>query len=393
MVKANFFLEGITLITIIIFLQFFSFTKIPDDSTVLSAAVFGLGVLMLIIALITILFKNGLVLFTIDQFLIFFIISIFLSFLTAYAYWDQPIVASLLSYRLFYIYFLYFVFVYLDFSRIETERILIVLFFFTLIIFLINYKTFPDSLFSLRSEERRDGMTVFFYGQGFTFLGAFYFLNRYLNNKKFFDLLFFLIAAIFLFFLTQSRMILMGLFLGFFLLLFLSKIKYKFYLSALVLILAGSVYLATDLFKGIKEQNIEQAQFYTEDVRVNAHEFFFFTLQGGWPTVIFGNGYPARGSKLEQITYYGQDNGFYTSDVGLTGIFSFFGILGVIAWLYFFYIAFFTKFGEEFNYLKAYFLAVFITAATGYSLFDPGYMPATVMALYLIRCNKVQKMA
>ncbi len=390
MIKTNFVFEGLILLVIIIFLQFFSFTIIPDDSTFLSTTIFGLGLMMLLITLTTILFKNGLTLYSLDQFLIFFLFSIFLSILTAYAFWDQPFIASILSYRLFYIYFLYFVLVYLEFSRIETERILIVLFSLTLIIFIINYKTFPDSLFSLRSEERRNGITIFFYGQGFTFLGAFYFLNKFFKNFKPIDFSLFLLASVFLFFLTQSRMILAGLILGFFLLLFLSKIKYKIVWSALLLIIAVSVYLATDVFKGIKEENSEQARFYTEDVRVNAQEFFLFNLQGGWPTVLFGNGYPAKGSKLEQITYYGQDNGFYTSDVGLTGIFSFFGILGIIAWLYFFYIAFFTKFDEEFNYVKAYFLSVFVTAVTGYSIFDPGYMPATVMALYLIRCNKVK---
>ena len=388
--RSYFFVESMIILIIIIFLQLFSYTGINESSKVLPAAILGCGILMFLIAIGTILFKPGLILYSLDKLVILFIVSIFLSFLTAYGYWEQPFKSSFLSYRLFYIYFLYFVLVGFKMSSKEVETIIVVLFFLSLVIFLIDYFTFPDPIFSLRSEERRNGITIFFYGQGFTFLGAFYYLQKFFKQFNLFHLMWFLIGAIFLFFLTQSRMILIGLSLGFVLILLLSSLRYRF-VYAVVIIAAGIVfYLASDVFKGIKEQNAEQAKFYSEDIRVQAYDFFWNDLQGGWSTIVFGNGVAAKGSDLEAITDYGIALGFYTSDVGLTGIMSFFGLFGMFIWILFFYKAFSMNLAQRFTYIKAFFLTIFVTAFTGYSIFDPGFMPATVVALYLIRLNNME---
>lgn len=385
--RSYFWVKGMIITIIVIFLQFFSYTGISDDSKALAAAIFGCGMIMLVLSVNTFLFKRKLTIFGLDRLVILFMVAVFFSFFTAYIYWAQPLATSFLSYRLFYIYFLYFVLVYFELSKQEVETIVLIIFFTTLIIFAINFVTYPDPIFTMRTEERRNGITIFFDGQGFTFLGAFYYLQKYFKTFKLLHLLWFLIGAIFLFFLTQSRMMLAGICFGFVLILLLSQLKYRFTYAALGLLAGVMFYFASEIFKGIKEQNKEQAQFASEDIRVQAYNFFLNDLQGGWPTVIFGNGYPAKGSKLEAITYYGQDKGFFTSDVGLTGLFSFFGLFGEIIWILFFYKAFTMKNAGNYTYVKAYFLMIFITAFTGYAIFDPGYMPATVVALYLIRCN------
>lgn len=385
--RPYFWAKGLIIIIVIIFLQFFSYTGISEDSKVMAAAIFGCGMLMFSLSLTIILFKRELTLCGLDHLVILFIFSIFFSFFSAYFYWSQPIGTSFLSYRLFYIYFLYFVLVYFDLSQKEVESIILVIFFATLIIFAIDFVTFPNPIFTMRSEERRNGITVFFDGQGFTFLGAFYFLQKYFKQFKLLHLILFLTGGIFLFFLTQARMMLTGVVFGAILILLLSPLKYRFFYAFLGMVVGILFYFTSGVFKGIKEQNKEQSQFASEDIRVQAYSFFLNDLQGGWPTMVFGNGYPAKGSKLEAITYFGQDKGFFTSDVGLTGLFSFFGIFGEIVWILFFYKAFTMKNAGNFTYVKAYFLMIFVTAFTGYAIFDPGYMPATVVALYLIRCN------
>ncbi len=387
MSRFSFWIKGMIIMIIIIFLQFFSYTGISEDSKALAGAIFLCGLVMLLLSLNAILFKRTLVLNSLDHMVVLFILSIFFSFFTAYIYWGQPIATSFLSYRLFYIYFLYFVLVYFELTQKDVENIVLVIFFTTLIIFAINFITYPDPIFTMRTEERRNGITIFFDGQGFTFLGAFYFLQKYFKRFNLLHLMWFIIGAIFLFFLTQSRMMLAGVCFGFVLILLLSQLKYRFTYAALGLIAGVLFYFASGVFKGIKEQNKEQAQFASEDIRVQAYNFFLNDLQGGWPTMVFGNGYPAKGSKLEAITYYGQDKGFFTSDVGLTGIYSLFGLFGEILWILFFFMAFSMKNAGEFTYVKAYFLMIFVTAFTGYAIFDPGYMPSTIIALYLVRCN------
>ncbi|MFC5281961.1 hypothetical protein [Pedobacter alpinus] len=385
--RSYFWVKAMIILIIFIFLQFFSYTGISEDSKVLPTAIFGCGMLMMLLSINTILFKNDFFICGLDKLVILFMAAVFLSFFTAYWYWGQPIGTSLLSYRLFYIYFLYFVLVYFQLTQKEVEQIILIIFFLTLIIFVIGFFTFPNPTFTMRSEERRNGITIFFDGQGFTFLGAFYYLQKYFKTFNLLHLLYYAIGAIFLFFLTQSRMMLVGMGLGSVVILLLSQLRYRYVFAFAGLAMGILVYLTSGVFEGIKEQNAEQAQFAGEDIRVQAYSFFLNDLQGGWPTVIFGNGYPAKGSKLETITYYGQDKGFFTSDVGLTGLFSFFGIFGEIIWILFFYKAFSMVNTQNFTHVKAYFLMIFITAFTGYSIFDPGYMPSTVIALYLIRCN------
>ncbi|WP_442794612.1 hypothetical protein [Pelobium manganitolerans] len=390
--KSDFLAKGVIFIIIVIFLQFFSYTGISDDSKVLAAAIFGCGMLMMAMSIFTILFKSGYVFYPLDQMVFIFMAVVICSFFTAYIYWGQPLATSLLSYRLFYIYFLYFLLIFFDLSQKQVESLIQFIFFLTLIIFAIGYVTFPNPIFTMRSEERRNGITIFFDGQGFTFLGAFYYLQKYFKDFKLYHLILFAVGGAFLFFLTQARMMLAGVCLGAMLILLLSQLRYRYAYAIAGVCFAAIFYLTSGVFKGIKEQNAEQSEFASEDIRVQAYNFYLNDLQGGLPTLIFGNGYPAKGSKLETITYYGQDRGFYTSDIGLTGLFSFFGILGAGIWVMFFYRAFSMQNATNFNYVKAYFLMLFITAFTGYAIFDPGYMPSTVLALYLIRCNYKETM-
>lgn len=385
MLKKHYLVDGIIVIIIILFLQFFSYTKLPDIKLLLILSLLGvMGFAFTIYGFLTQKFKTK---HPLDKLVFAFVCCFILSSFTANIYWNQSFESSLKSCSNFYVYFLYFVFIILEVQEDRIERILKVLFFLSLFIFLIDYKTFPDPLFSYRSEERRNGITIFFYGQGFTFLGGFYFLNKFFEEKKIINLGWFLAACFCLFMLTQARMNLLALAIGFFLLLIFSNFSLR-YLLTFALIIGGFVFYSTSsVFTGIKDETKAQAQFYKEDVRVQAHNYFINEMQGGIPTQIFGNGLPGADSDLELQAKRGKDKGFWTADVGLTGIFSYFGIVGVIIWLLFFYNAFKTNYTSHTMYLKAYFLTILTTAFAGYSIFEPGYMPATVSALYLIRCS------
>ena len=305
-------------------------------------------------------------------------------------YWDQSFMASIKGYRDYYIYFLYFMLIFFNVSAVRTERIIVLLFLASLVIFAIDYVTFPDPMFAWRSEERRSGISIFFYGQGFTFLGAFYFLNKFFNHRNLVHLAFFGVSFVCLFVLTQSRMNLLALGSGFFLLLLASNFPKKYIITVFILIAAGIFYTTATIFQGIKDDSKDQAQFYKEDIRVLAHNYFITDFQGGTPTMLLGNGFPAVGSDLAAESARGNAMGFWTSDVGLTGIFSYFGLLGVVIWLLFFYKVFTKRHIQNAMYLKAYFLTLLTTSFAAYSIFEPGYMPATVLALYLLRCQSTE---
>ena len=368
-----------------IFLKFFSLTLIDETSKINSVGIIGLGTLLIIFSFYSFTFKKGIEKKTLDTYVLMLIGSLVISMLMAELFWDQSFITSFKEYKYFYIFFLYFIPILLKIEPERLNRILVILFGFSVVIFLIDFVTFPDPLFSYRTEERREGMTIFFFGQGFTFLGGFYFLNKYLTEKKLLYLALFAVACGCLFLLTQSRMNLLALGLGFLLMLLTSNFNKKYFIALVLVIFSIVIYTSTNIFSGVKEASKDQSLNYKDDIRLQAQNFFLTEFQGGTPTVIFGNGFPSADSKLGLESLRGNLLGYWTADVGLTGIFSYFGVLGVLIWLLLFYYVFKLKVSENSIYIKAYFLALISTAVTGYSIFDPGYMPSTILALCLLR--------
>ena len=385
MIRNQFITDAIIIGIVVLFLKFFSLTLIEETSKLNSLGIIGIGSLLIILALYTLTFKKGIEKKTLDKYVLGLIVSLLISMIMADLFWDQTFITSFKEYKYFYIFFLYFIPNSFEIEPERLKRIVAILFGLSVIVFFIDYVTFPDPLFSYRTEERREGMTIFFFGQGFTFLGGFYFLNKYITEKKIIYIGLFVVASSCLFLLTQSRMNLLALGLGFFLILLTSNLKKKYIIALAIVVLGLVIYTSTNLFSGVKEASKDQSQNYKEDIRVQAQSYFLTQFQGGAPTMIFGNGFPSSDSKLGLESMRGNLMGYWTADVGLTGIFSYFGLLGVIIWLLLFYYVFKIKVSENSLYIKAYFLALLSTAFTGYSIFDPGYMPSTVLALCLLR--------
>ena len=385
MFKNQLIIDAIIVAIILIFLKFFSFTLIDETSKFNSVGIIGLGTIMIIFSLYSLAFRKDIEKKALDKYVYFLIGSLVISMFMAELFWDQSFIVSFKEYKYFYIFFLYFVPILLGIDTERLIRILVILFAFSVVIFLIDFATFPDPLFSYRTEERREGMTIFFFGQGFTFLGGFYFLNKYVNEKKLIYLALFGVACGCLFLLTQSRMNLLALGLGFFLILLTSNFNKKYFIAFGLVVFSILVYTSTNIFSGVKEASQDQSQNYKDDIRVQAQNYFLTEFQGGTGTIVFGNGFPSADSKLGLESLRGNLLGYWTADVGLTGIFSYFGILGVFVWLLLFYYTFKIKVSKNSMYIKAYFLTLLSTAFTGYSIFDPGYMPATVLALSLLR--------
>lgn len=384
--------DAIIILIILVFLNFFSFIGIVDNTTISITAVYIIGLGMMAFSIIKSLSTNRIKKHPLDKLVFFFILSLLISILISYVYWDQTLLSSIKSYYFFYIYFLYFILVYLDIPPERVEGIFKLFFFASLGIFIIDFMTFPNPLFSYRSEERRDGITIFFYGQGFTFLGAYYYLNNFFKSKRIINLLLFIASFACLFFLTQSRMNLLALVLVFFFVLISNDYKKKYLIAVLLLIGAVSFYLNSNVFKGLKQDSADQAQNINEDVRILAHTYFLTELQVGIPTILFGNGVPSSDSNLGIAYIKAKENGYWTADLGLTGIFSYFGLLGTIIWLLFFYTVFKIDKSERSTYLKGYFLTLLTTAFVAYSIFEPGYMPATILVLYLTRCDTLESL-
>src|SRR5699024_9011618 len=125
----------------------------------LPKAIFLSSLILAGITIYYLFFKAREELVTLDKLVLIFIISFFLSAFMAKIYWNQSIFTSVKSTFYFYIFFLYFV---LHFLELQEERVIFlikILFFISLVVFVIDYITFPQPLFSYRTGERRGGIT------------------------------------------------------------------------------------------------------------------------------------------------------------------------------------------------------------------------------------------
>jgi len=322
------------------------------------------------------------------------LISIFISMVSAYLYRDQSFFYSLRGYKNFYVFFLYFILFRLDFTYREILKLSIVLFFITLFVYCVDIFTFPDSYFASHTFSRRGAFTIRFYGKGFTVLGIFYFLNAYFREKKFYYFLLYVIGFVFLTFYSASRLMLLSIILGTLMILYYNRKeveKYFFYIvpTIMIFVMIGVYYLETYILN-LYSLTISQLNAYDTDVRYRAIKFFTRDFQINSFTRILGNGYPAIGKYSAYIEQINLNHGFYTEDLGLIGFWTHFGILGVVAWIMIFKKIFLGKTNVNNIFIKAYFIILFITVVSGYTIFSPGYMITTVFCLFLFDKNKEQ---
>lgn len=320
--------------------------------------------------------------------------AIFISMIPAYLYHDQSIFSSLIAYKNFYVFFLYFILFKLQFSYKQILNLSILLFIITLIIFLIDYYTFPNSFFSGEDAfERRGAFTIRFDGQGFTVMGTFFCLAAFFRTSKFYYFILYVIGFCFLTFFTASRIQLLSLIINtLFVLRFYRKTIKKYFLYIIPVIVAAisvGIYYLKSYVLGLYLLAFEETRTFESNIRYEAMKFFTGKFQTNEITKILGNGYPNHTSGTYQDSFIAaQYYGFFTSDLGLIGFWTYFGILGVIAWLVIFKKILISKTDDNNIFIKAYFVDLLFTITLGYAIFNPGYMITTVFCFFLFDKNK-----
>ena len=374
----------------IIILDFFSAKSIPRSLMQPSTTIIFLTILLVNISLLFRTIKPQVS----DSFVLainLMLISIFISMIPAKLYHDQSIFLTIRGSGNFYVFFLYFILFKMDFSQKEVLDLVAFLFFITLIIFIIDYATFPNTYFALRTEERRQAFTFIFKGHGFTLLGTFFFLAAFFRTTKLLYFIFYVLGFSFLNFFTGSRTMLIALLVGtLFILFYYRKTINKYFIyivPVIVTTLAVGIYYLQSYISGLFLLTLEQSKTFHSNIRYHAFKFFTNEFQTNEITKILGNGYPVSGEYSEYM-YRLKQHGLYLSDLGLIGFWTYFGILGVLAWLLIFKKIFFSKTNDQNVFIKAYFFLLLFTVLSGYPIFSPSYMISTVFCLFLFDKNK-----
>ncbi|MCB0805035.1 MAG: hypothetical protein KDC05_04500 [Bacteroidales bacterium] len=312
--------------------QFFWFALVPKNLILMVA--FGAIMLMLVVVLLGLIydpsrrFEQN---FTYEISLIF--ISILLSTFGAKWGHDQNFMLTAWAQRMMYFYLFYFFLHTIRIRPEDLEKLIIIIAVIYIVIFLIQYVSYPRMLFGTRADEERGTIRIFLPAKAFVVMVYFYCLQEFFAKLKLKYALF-CVAAIAVTILQGTRTPLALLFLGTIIMLILSKrVQSKMLIAFLLIVGAASIMVIfQDIFLNLLEVSEEQSAKEGDDIRVKAAKFFLYEFPPTPLNYIIGNGESHMASAYGmRIWYYKVDFGYFQNDIGLLGEYTKYGILYVIA--------------------------------------------------------------
>lgn len=211
------------------------------------------------------------------------------------------------------------------------------------------------------------------------------------RNKKW---LLFCIPLVYMIVMRGTRMpFYMALSLAFFY--YLSQIKNIFKFGIIGILLLISVFFVHNTLLNMDSNNVivRYAQMTSgqiednnkeEDIRIRNIKYFLFEFNENPLTVILGNGVPKTGDYHQKITSL-KKKGYYLSDVGFSMIFIYWGILGVIAYIWLFITIVKTKVRPEYMFGKLFVIYMFMILPTNVAMIcrDPLLFSISLYLVYL----------
>ena len=159
-------------------------------------------------------------------------------------------------------------------------------------------------------------------------------------------------------------------------------------------VVIGFVLVTTALFigdleipviEGILEQQEQQTDDGTKDIRYIAATYFLTEFSPSPINKILGNGIGHERSDYGQLMKQLAQKGLFIPDIGILGIYAWFGIIPIIAWAMIGYKVYTYKIPEKYIYLKYYFFYVYFGAITGSSFYHIHYLITSIFTLYIFQ--------
>ncbi|WP_194774698.1 hypothetical protein [Pararhodonellum marinum] len=143
--------------------------------------------------------------------------------------------------------------------------------------------------------------------------------------------------------------------------------------------------LAKPILEGLQESQERTTAEGTKDIRYIAAMYFLTEFPQSPVNYFFGNGMGHERGPYGQFIAHLAEKGFFISDIGIFGIYTYFGLLAVLGWILIFFKVFTLSVAPQFVYAKYYFFNVLFGAITGSTLYHPNYMITSVFALYIFQ--------
>ena len=139
------------------------------------------------------------------------------------------------------------------------------------------------------------------------------------------------------------------------------------------------------VIEGLLEQSEQQSDEGTKDIRYIAATYFLTEFSPSPINKILGNGMGHEQAEYGQLMKQLAQKGLFIPDIGILGIYAYYGILPIIAWAMIGYKVYNYKIPERYLYLKYYFFYVYFSAITGSSFYHIHYLITTIFALYIFQ--------
>ncbi len=258
---------------------------------------------------------------------------------SAYLFWGQGIFTSFLAQRRLYCFILLPTLLYLTPSENDIFKSLQWITIGTIIAWFLSI--IAPSFIGISEEAVKMKMAygstdIGFYVAGINFvLIYFYYLTqKYITNFSFNTFL--KATALFIFiFLYQNRSMLIGASLIYIYSLLKYKSKYKTIIFiGQILLLFVVLILTKNIWQGLIEES--NSQIGDSDYgRWKALEYYIYTYSPNWFCNIFGNGMPSVGkSALGNLYLSNMEKGMFISDIGMIGMWAFYGVIPLITIYY-----------------------------------------------------------
>lgn len=263
-------------------------------------------------------------------------ISFLLSVVSSFLFRNQSMSVGMMTTLPYFTYMIYFVLGYKRISMETIYRLLVIMGVVSIVIFILDAITFPNVYFGTAEMDIfRGGLRVRVPGIDWIILLFYYSLYMVLERKKKWWLIFVIVSFVAIMSSLTRQIIMVTSLSGIVYYIYKSRTFLKLLLAGIVIIVSLKVLSVLPAVQSLMEMTEEQIynnKYKTDDVRVNAWNFFTKKAQKNKITPVIGNGMYSEGNSeygnkmalIQSQTYC------YLTDVGWASFFFLFGYIGLI---------------------------------------------------------------
>jgi len=323
--------------------------------------------------------------------ILFVIGGLICSIISCYFFRDQPMLITFKNSASYFYILFYFMLRYINPTIKQIESAIFILTVILCSCYAIQYAVYPKVIFSGAEKDYGDDVRIRLVGQGFSSLGYFLGINKYLRTKRLIYVALSIFCFIIIFLMGFRTMLALILVFTVFLIVKVNGINWKFLIYSLFGILSLLVILQVPIIADKVDNMLgrQETQNFGNQNYIRIIQFKYFT-QNHFKNVIeffFGSGYPSRGT---EVTSYGVqmqrllDMGITWVDFGLISISWIIGIPTVIAMVAYAIKAYKITVPTSYVYLGIWFIYLVSASFTTAEFIRPGNFIVQSLALFLI---------